>query len=77
MTTKHRVKVGRPYDPAARGCSSIASGRGASARKGRIWTSGASRGLRELADRRPLPLLTASKRVDISEAAVLVDLIGG
>lgn len=33
--------------------------------------------LRELAERRPLTLLTASKRVEISEAAVLAALLKG
>lgn len=33
--------------------------------------------LRKLAERRVLTLLTASKRVDISEAVVLAELLGG
>jgi uncharacterized protein YeaO (DUF488 family) len=33
--------------------------------------------LRDLADRQPLTLLTATKQSNISEAAVLADLLGG
>lgn len=118
MTSCHKVKVGRPYDPRTRGD-------GARVLVDRIWPRGLSKEkadldewckqvapsstlrkwyghgperfeefgrryrseleeperaealshLRELATRRPLTLLTASKRADISEAVVLVDLL--
>ncbi len=120
MTSKHTVKVGRPYDPRAYGdglrvlvdriwprglskekadldewCKQIAPSTTLRkwyghdperfdefARRYRSELEEAERAealahLRELAKRRALTLLTASKRAEISEAVVLVDLIRG
>jgi uncharacterized protein YeaO (DUF488 family) len=120
VTSKHKVKVGRPYDKRVRGD-------GLRVLVDRIWPRGLSKEnadldewckdvapstvlrkwyghdpdrfeefgqryrdeldrperaealahLRELSQRRNLTLLTASKRADISEATVLVELLRG